>query len=191
MRGLPTRVVALSATGGDRVWVGTAGESLHALRYRAADNSLALLADDTCPRHTTCIAQLDADTCAVGDKFGNVAILRLPEAAAGEEAGLAAPAGRALWDTPALNGAPHKLETVAQFHLGEAVTALHKARMGSGQVRGGGWSGERWRSGTEGAPSSSGLTVPLQQGRHCDARQRRNRDAHAPMSPAEAPHARA
>jgi hypothetical protein len=45
-------------------------QNLHALRYRAADNLLALLVDDTCPRHTTCIAQLDADTCAVGNKFG-------------------------------------------------------------------------------------------------------------------------
>lgn len=43
---------------------------------------------------------------------------------------------RLLWDTGKLSGAPHKLQHVAQYYVGEAVTSLTRAAMAGGQARG-------------------------------------------------------
>ena len=133
MRGLPTVVTSLSPVGVDRVFVGDAAESVHAVKYKRAENALVAFADDVVPRAVTCLTQLDPDTVAVGDKFGNVAVLRIPDDVSDDADN---PTGnRLLWDSAVLNGAPHKLETVAQYYVGEAVTSLQKTPMGSGKVR--------------------------------------------------------
>lgn len=43
-----------------------------------AQNQLVVFADDTHPRWLTAVAQLDYDTMAGTDKFGNMFIARLP-----------------------------------------------------------------------------------------------------------------
>lgn len=140
-----------AATLNDRVFVGDASESIHVLKYRKTDHSFVLLADDVVTsRHVTShnsVVPLDSDTIAAGDKFGNVFILRMPvDGSVDEDAvdtGLAT-GERLLWNTGAggiggamgaaggVGGAPYKLQQVAQFYVGEAVTSITKAALAGG-----------------------------------------------------------
>jgi splicing factor 3B subunit 3 len=63
---------------GKRIFVSDVQESVFMVRYKRAENQLIIFADDTHPRWITCTSVLDYDTVAVADKFGNIAILRLP-----------------------------------------------------------------------------------------------------------------
>merc|ERR1711935_255141 len=70
---------------------------------------------------------LDYDTIAGGDKFGNIFIVRVPGTVSDD---IDNPTGsQLLWDTGILNGAPNKLETLVQFHVGETVTSLHRCAL--------------------------------------------------------------
>lgn len=135
----PAPAAASPGGGGDRIWVADASESAHLFRFRRADASFALLADDTTARHVSpCgLLPLDADTVALGDRFGNVSVLRLPADA--DEEGADDPTGsRLLWGAGAgagaggVGGAPNKLVQVAQFYAGEAVTSLAKGSLAGG-----------------------------------------------------------
>jgi splicing factor 3B subunit 3 len=90
-----------------------------------------VFADDTVPRHTTAAANLDYDTQAGADRFGNVYVLRLPPelSAAVEEDPTA---GKFAAESGALGGAPNRLQAVAVAHVGETVTALQRAAMQAG-----------------------------------------------------------
>ena len=58
--------------------------SLHIVRYEPSANRLILIANDPLPRPIVCQELLDFNTVAVGDKFGNISVLRLPRGAATE-----------------------------------------------------------------------------------------------------------
>lgn len=63
---------------GKRIFVSDVQESVCMVRYKRQENQLIIFADDTVPRWITCTAVLDYDTIATADKFGNIAIIRLP-----------------------------------------------------------------------------------------------------------------
>lgn len=63
---------------GERIYVGDLQESFHYMRYKRAENSLYIYADDIVPRHITSALVMDYDTVAGGDKFGNLFMTRLP-----------------------------------------------------------------------------------------------------------------
>lgn len=63
---------------GHRIYVCDVQESLFYLKYKREDNQLVIFADDTLPRFVTASCLLDYDTVALGDKFGNLSIVRLP-----------------------------------------------------------------------------------------------------------------
>jgi splicing factor 3B subunit 3 len=106
---------------------------VHVLKYKRAENSLVVFADDVATRHTTALTVLDHDTVAGADKFGNVFVVRVPKDVSDDADN---PTGnRLLWDSSRLNGAPNKLQHVAQFYVGETVTSLQRAAMAGGQVR--------------------------------------------------------
>lgn len=120
-RNFPSVLVDLKAVG-DRVYASDLHESFHFIKYKKDENQLIVFADDCVPRFITTSVQLDYDTVAGGDKFGNVFIARLPSEVSDE---IDNPTGnRMLWDAGLLNGAPNKLEQVAQFHVGEVVTSM-------------------------------------------------------------------
>ena len=128
----PACIVSL-ASQGERLYVGDQRESIHFVRYKKEDNAFYIFADDTAPRWTTGMAVLDHDTVAGADKFGNLCVLRLPAEAGGGESGEADPTGgRLLAGSGQLNGAPHKLEVPACFHLGATARALLCARLQPG-----------------------------------------------------------
>jgi splicing factor 3B subunit 3 len=125
-KGFPSAITGVKATG-DRIYVSDMTESLLFVKYRRADNSLVIFADDTTPRLTSAFCCLDYDTVCGGDKFGNAFVLRLPAAVSDD---VDNPTGsKLLWDSGQLNGASHKLELQAQCHVGEVITAMHRAAL--------------------------------------------------------------
>mmetsp|Transcript_23184 Transcript_23184/g.49148 ORF Transcript_23184/g.49148 Transcript_23184/m.49148 type:complete len:1382 (+) Transcript_23184:152-4297(+) len=128
LRGLPTMVKTLQAAG-DRAFIGDMMQSIQYVRYDATANRLVLVAKDRSPRPITCQELLDLNTVAVGDKFGNISILRLPR---GADVGAIDVTGtRALWDSSREDATP-KLETLCNYHIGEVVTGMTRASLVAG-----------------------------------------------------------
>ena len=128
LRGMPTLVKTLQAAG-DRAFVGDMIQSMQFIRYDVTSNRLVLVAKDSNPRPITCQELLDINTVAVGDKFGNVSILRLPK---GADVGAIDVTGtRALWDSSREDATP-KLETLCTYHVGEVVTGMTRASLVAG-----------------------------------------------------------
>jgi splicing factor 3B subunit 3 len=104
-------------------------QSVQIVRYDATSNRLVLIANDPSPRPITAQEILDWNTVAVGDKFGNVSILRLPRGADGGTVDLSGQ--RALWDSSREDLTP-KLEVLCQYHVGEVVTSMTRASLVAG-----------------------------------------------------------
>lgn len=124
---IPNYIVTIH-TIGERIIVGDIQESFHFLRYKRQENQLIIFADDTSPRWVTCSTLLDYDTIAGADKFGNIAIVRLPQDIS-DEVDEDPTGNKALWDRGLLNGASQKADVIANFHVGEVVTSLQKASL--------------------------------------------------------------
>jgi len=127
-KGLPNMVVNLNVMG-DRVVAGDMAESLFYIKYRKLENQFVIFADDQVPRHISRSCLLDYDSSAIADKFGNVAILRIPKDCTDDVSDTNISGNRILWDQGVLNGAPNKLDQLAHFHLGDLVTSLHKTTL--------------------------------------------------------------
>lgn len=126
---------------GDRMYVTDVLESTFYVKYRRVENALVVYADDTIPRPVTASCLVDYDTMAVGDKFGNIAVVRLPSKVSDD---VDNPTGnRVLWDSGLLNGAPNKVDLMAHFYVGETVTGITKTALvpGGQEVRRGGGEG--------------------------------------------------
>lgn len=128
LRGLPTMVKTLRAAG-DRAFVGDMMQSVQFVRYDAISNRIFLVAKDPSLRPIACQELLDINTVAVGDKFGNVSILRL---SGGSDIGAIDVTGtRALWDSSRDDSTP-KLDTLCTYHVGEVVTSMTRASLVAG-----------------------------------------------------------
>ena len=123
--GLPNSVQSIN-TNGNRIYVADSQESVHFFKYRHADKSMYVFADDMIPRHISCSINLDYDTVAGGDKFGTFFILRLPTEVSDQIEGDPT-GGKHVLAEGKLNGAPNKLEIASQFFVGSAITSLQKA----------------------------------------------------------------
>lgn len=121
------RMIKTIHTQGDRIYVGDLAESFHFLKYKRFENQLFVFADDTSPRWVTASCLLDYDTIAGGDKFGNLFICRLPKEIAEEVED--DPTAAHLQHMTNIKGAPHKLNEIIQFHVGEVITQLTKASL--------------------------------------------------------------
>jgi len=130
-KGFPNFITTLDAIG-DRIIVGDVQESFFYCKYHRNENRITTFADDSIPRWITCSCLLDYDTMVGADKFGNIFVVRLPEkinddleedptAFAGKTGGM-------------LNGAPHKLEQIISYHVGETVTTIQRCTLVPGGV---------------------------------------------------------
>eukprot|EP01062_Namystynia_karyoxenos_P074082 TRINITY_DN70920_c0_g1_i1.p1 TRINITY_DN70920_c0_g1~~TRINITY_DN70920_c0_g1_i1.p1 ORF type:complete len:1217 (+),score=407.47 TRINITY_DN70920_c0_g1_i1:127-3777(+) len=131
---IPNPIQRISSVG-SRIIVGDAGQSVHFVRYKKADKQLVVFADDTVPRWVSALCPLDAHTVAVGDKFGNLSVLRLGPDVSEEidnDPGVAGTTTKWLWDRGVCNGAPQKCECVATVHLGGMVTSIEKVQLAAG-----------------------------------------------------------
>ena len=126
-KSLPNNITALQ-TQGDRIYIQDIQESVHFAHYVYQENKVTVFADDTRPRWMTRFVVLDYNTVAGADKFGNVFVMRLPrEVAEGVDDDLTR--DRILNEKPRLMGAPHKLELICQYFVGEMVTSLQRGPM--------------------------------------------------------------
>ncbi|KAI9006019.1 CPSF A subunit region-domain-containing protein [Gaertneriomyces semiglobifer] len=126
-KSLPNNILSLH-TQGDRIIIGDVQEGVMYASYRRFDNRIVVFADDTTPRWSTCTTMLDYDTVAGGDKFGNIWVARLPQDVS-EEVDDDPTGNKLVYDRGYLQGAPHKLEHVAQFYLSSIPTSLHKTSL--------------------------------------------------------------
>lgn len=111
----------------DRIFLSDVQESVFLYRYSAADNLFLCIADDYLPKWCTSTCLLDYDTIAVGDKFGNISILRLPP-----EAGTFIeqdPTGGLL-----SKEAPHHFQLEACYYVGSVIQCLSKVEWTTGDV---------------------------------------------------------
>jgi len=100
-------------------------ESIHYVKYKRSENQLYIFADEAVPRWLTSIAVLDYDTVAGADKFGNVFVSRLPSQVSDEIE--EDPTGSKLKvDQGYLNGAPHKLEDLIEYYVGDTISSIQK-----------------------------------------------------------------
>ncbi|KAF2070066.1 hypothetical protein CYY_008612 [Polysphondylium violaceum] len=126
-KSIPCTIVNIH-TMGDRLVVGDIQESIHFVKYKRSENMLYVFADDTVPRYITSSTILDYDTVAGCDKFGNVFVVRLPQNVS-EEVEEDPTGSKLRFETGLLNGAPHKLEHIAQFYVGDMVNTITKASL--------------------------------------------------------------
>lgn len=123
-RQLVVQIVDIKSMG-HRIIVSDSQESVHFLRYKKGENQLVVFCDETTPRYVTSVCILDYDTLAIADRFGNVAIMRVPKNVV-EEVQEDPTGVRALWDRGNLNGASQKLEQICHFYIGDMITTLQK-----------------------------------------------------------------
>ena len=131
---LPSHISTLAAIG-SRIAVGDMRESVIFVKYKPATNQLSIFADDINPRWCSALCWLDYSTVAVADRFGSIALIRLP-ADVSDNVDDDPSVTRAMWDRGLLNGAASKCEVVASHFIGETVLALQKAALtpGGGDV---------------------------------------------------------
>jgi len=129
-RHFPTMIMTIHCLG-DRIYVGDCQESFQFVRYKPAENEMYIYADDILPRYVTAALNLDYDTMAGADKFGNMYVTRLP-ADVSSKVEDDPTGGKLVGVTGLLNGAPHKLDNIVQFHVGDTVTAMSRAVMQPG-----------------------------------------------------------
>ena len=108
---------------GDRIIVSDVQESVHFVKYRRGENQLVIFADDTSPRWVTSTCILDYATVAIGDKFGNISIIRLP-GSVNDNVDEDPTGTKALWDRGLLSGASQKAECVSVIHVGEIPLSM-------------------------------------------------------------------
>lgn len=124
---IPYQIVNIQAMG-HRVYASDVQESVFFIRYKRAENQLIIFADDTHPRWVTATTLLDYDTIAIGDKFGNMSIQRLPHSVTDDVD--EDPTGtKSLWDRGLLSGASQKAENISTFHVGEVIMSLQKSTL--------------------------------------------------------------
>ncbi|KAJ7117934.1 CPSF A subunit region-domain-containing protein [Mycena crocata] len=118
-------------TQGSRIIVGDMQDSLTFIVYNPAEQRLVVVADDTQPRWTTCSTMVDYNTIAGGDRFGNVFVNRL-DSIISDRVDKDVAGSNVLREKGQLNGAPHKTQMVAHFHVGDLITSMHKVSLVSG-----------------------------------------------------------
>jgi splicing factor 3B subunit 3 len=128
LRGLPTFVKTIQ-TVGDRAFIGDMMQSIQIVRYDVSANRLFLIARDASPRPIVSQELLDWNTVAVGDKFGNISVLRLPRGA--DSGGIDLTGERALWDSARDDGTP-RMELLCQYYVGEVVTSMTRSSLVAG-----------------------------------------------------------
>ncbi|KAI9294366.1 hypothetical protein K502DRAFT_365900 [Neoconidiobolus thromboides FSU 785] len=131
-KAIPNTIVNLHSQG-ERIIISDVQESIHFAAYTQLENQLMVFADDTLPAFTSATCYVDYNTVAVGDKFGNIFLARLPNDVVSEIEGEGEsksnhhklpPTNRGI-----LNGATYKLERLCHFHIGDAPMSIEKTSL--------------------------------------------------------------
>jgi splicing factor 3B subunit 3 len=118
----PTCVSTINVTGA-RIIVGDMQESTFYCVYRSIPSrQLLIFADDSQPRWLTCVTDVDYETVACGDKFGNIFINRINSHVSEKVDDDPTGAG-ILHERGFLMGAAHKSDLIAHYNVGSIVTS--------------------------------------------------------------------
>ncbi|RKO98073.1 hypothetical protein CXG81DRAFT_15495 [Caulochytrium protostelioides] len=128
--GIGTHIVGLQVMG-NRLLISDIQRSIMLAVFHDLGSVFRVVADEAQCRFVTAAIFLDDDTVAAADKFGNVVVLRL-DPRVSEEYGSDRSGTRLLHQKPHLLGAPHKLELVSSFYMGDTITQLSKAVLSVG-----------------------------------------------------------
>jgi splicing factor 3B subunit 3 len=126
-----TSTITKIQTNGQRILLSTINESFYFLRHKTNENQFYIFADDVIPRWLTAAIFIDYDTIAGADKFENFFIYRLPPGA-DEENKNDPMSSQKKWEVGYLHGAAYKLNLIAQYHVGDLITALCKTSLKGG-----------------------------------------------------------
>jgi splicing factor 3B subunit 3 len=126
----PNMIVSLH-TQGNRILVGDSQDSFFFTTYRPSDNQMVVFADDDTGAAVTCSYQLDYNTVAIGDKFGNIFINRTSEATS-KEVDDDPTGNKLLFEKGYLGGAPHRTNRLVNFYVGDVVTSLQAISLVTG-----------------------------------------------------------
>lgn len=118
-------------TQGDRVILSDNVDSVHYAVFKESENKLICFANDIIPRATTASAMVDYETIAGGDRFGNLWIVRCPvdvsTLADNDITG-----NTLIHEKGYLQGAAHRLNTIAHYYLGDIPTSIQKTTLVTG-----------------------------------------------------------
>lgn len=118
----PTCVATINVIGA-RIIVGDMQESTFYCVYRSIPTrQLLIFADDSQSRWLTCVTNVDYDTVACGDKFGNVFLNRL-DTRVSENVDDDPTGAGILHERGFLMGAAHKTQLIAHYNVGSVVTS--------------------------------------------------------------------
>ncbi|RSH89543.1 pre-mRNA-splicing factor rse1 [Saitozyma podzolica] len=127
----PTCVATINVIGA-RIIVGDMQESTFYCVYRSIPTrQLLIFADDSQSRWLTCVTNVDYDTVACGDKFGNVFLNRL-DTRVSENVDDDPTGAGILHERGFLMGAAHKTQLIAHYNVGSVVTSLTKVSLVAG-----------------------------------------------------------
>lgn len=116
---------------GRRIAVGDRSESVTYVVHKPKTRELFRIADDAVPRWMTSLDFVDYDTVMGGDKFGNLFLLRCPEAVSidADEEGSEV---RLRSEREYLGGLGTKLEPKMHYYTGDLPMSIQKTRLVSG-----------------------------------------------------------
>lgn len=115
----------------DRVILADNVDSVHYAVFKESENRLICFANDIIPRATTASAMVDYETIAGGDRYGNLWIVRCP-ADVSALADNDATGNALLHEKGYLQGAAHRLDTIAHYFLGDIPTSISKTTLVTG-----------------------------------------------------------
>ncbi|TYJ57480.1 pre-mRNA-splicing factor RSE1 [Cryptococcus floricola] len=129
--GFPTAVATINVQNA-RIIVGDMQESTFYCVYRSLPTrQLLIFADDPQPRFLTCVTNVDYETVACGDKFGNIFINRLDQRIS-EKVDDDPTGATILHEKGFLMGASQKLDLLAIYNVGSVVTSISKVPLVAG-----------------------------------------------------------
>lgn len=118
----PTCVATINVTGA-RIIVGDMQESTFYCIYRSIPTrQLLVFADDPQPRWITCVANVDYETVACGDKFGNIFLNRV-DPTVSEKVDEDPTGAGIMHERGFLMGAANKTSLIAHYNVGSIVTS--------------------------------------------------------------------
>ncbi len=122
------KLIVSLQTQGSRIVVGDVEEGVTYVAYKPEVNRLLPFVDDTVKRWTTCMAMVDYQTVAGGDKFGNLWIVRASDKASAEADAPGAEL-QLLHARRYLHGAPHRTALMAHVYTQDVPMSVCKASL--------------------------------------------------------------
>jgi splicing factor 3B subunit 3 len=122
---IPNLIISIQHMG-RRIYIADNQDSVHFIKFHPDENEFNIYAEDCIPRYLTSLCLLDYDTVVVGDKFGNLTVLRLPADISSKIEDCTTGKVSMIND---YKTTPFKVEVECNFHVGDIITTLQKTTL--------------------------------------------------------------